>query len=241
MASTRFPGKMLARLGGMTVLERTYRQACRSRAAEVAIVTDHADIASEARAFGASVLMSDPSLPSGTDRCAAGLALLGGDHERVINVQGDEPFIDPGHIDAVAAMLANGAEIATLALPITETAELANPNAVKVVLDAKGKALLFSRYPLPYNRGASGVPDAAAYPHLRHMGIYGFQARILEEVVRLPPSLLELLESLEQLRWLEAGYRIQVGVVAGSAPGIDTPEDLAAAEVWLASQTDLKS
>lgn len=236
MASTRFPKKMLALLAGMPVLERTYRQAMQSGAEEVVIVTDHKDLRKLAEGFGARVLMTDPDLPSGTDRCAAGLLQLPAGPSLVVNVQGDEPFIDPAHIDTVAAMLASGADIATLALPITQIEDLASPNTAKVLLDRHGFAMMFSRYPLPYRRASGGVPDPAAYPHLRHVGIYGFQTHVLEEVVKLPTSPLELMESLEQLRWLEAGYRIRVGLVEGSAPGIDTPEDLAAAERWLTQQ-----
>ncbi len=234
MGSTRFPGKMLAMLAGQTVLERTYRQACQSQATQVLIATDHPDIAAEARRIGATTLLTDPALPSGTDRMAAALAQLPQLPARVVNVQGDEPFINPGHIDAVGSMLAAGASIATLAMPVQSADELANPNTVQVVLNRAGQALYFSRWPIPYPRASGGRPDLSLYSYLRHVGIYGFQTEVLQAVVAMPPSPLELAESLEQLRWLEAGYAIQVQQVEGTGMGIDTPEDLAAAEAWLA-------
>ena len=239
MGSTRFPGKMLAVLGGQTVLARTFRQACQSRAEQVLIATDHPDIAAEASRIGATAVLTDPSLPSGTDRTAAALAQLPHPPARVVNVQGDEPFIDPAHINAVGEMLAAGAVIATLAIPVQAPEELSNPNTVQVVLGRAGQALYFSRWPIPYPRATGGAADLSVYPYLRHVGIYGFQTEALRAVVALPPSPLELAESLEQLRWLEAGYPVQVRQVAGTGMGIDTPADLAAAEAWLAAQPSL--
>jgi len=233
MGSTRFPGKMLACLEGQTVLERTFRQASMSDASEVVVVTDHPQIEEVAQSFGARVLMTDPTLPSGTDRCAAGLWQIDKQPLRMVNVQGDEPFINPNHINQVASMLADGAPIATLGIPITQNEVLTNPNIVKIVLGVGGKALLFSRHPIPYARATGGVADVTVYPYVRHLGIYGFQTSILHELVALKPSALELTESLEQLRWLENGYPIQVALVDEAGPGIDTPNDLSAAEAWL--------
>jgi len=230
---------MLAPLRGQSVLERTYRQAMQSNAAKVVIATDHAAIAQEARRLGAPVVLTDPDLLSGTDRCAAALASLPAPPPFVINVQGDEPFMNPAHINTVAALLATGAAIATLAMPIHLAEVVLNPNIVKVALASDGHALLFSRSVIPYNRATAGLPDVAAYPYLRHLGIYGFKTEVLQALVQLPPSSLELTESLEQLRWLQAGYRILVGHADEAGPGIDTPQDLEAAEAWLAKKEKL--
>ncbi|MEQ8705881.1 MAG: 3-deoxy-manno-octulosonate cytidylyltransferase [Phaeodactylibacter sp.] len=234
-ASTRFPGKPLALLRGKTVLQHVYERAQRARQIdEVCIATDDERIMEAAARFGAKAVMTDPGHRSGTDRCAE-VVLQYPEDSIVINIQGDEPFIDPAQIDGVAAPLlgSNPAQISTLVVRLRDAEALHNPNVVKAVKAASGKALYFSRSPIPFLRG---VPPEQWMDHgvfFKHLGIYGFQRSVLLEVAQLPPGNYEQMESLEQLRWLEAGYHIHVGTTNTETIGIDTPEDLEAAAQWL--------
>lgn len=237
--SSRLPGKMLADLGGKPLLQHTYERV-RQAVERVCIATDHEDIAAAARGFGAEVYMTDPELPSGTDRCAAVLARLhaqGQPIRWVINVQGDEPFIRPEQIQELIDCLCDPnapADIATLARRIQDPQELADPNAVKVALNADGTARYFSRHPIPYRRDLPPerwLEGEAAY--YRHIGLYGFGAERLLQLAALPPGYLERMEMLEQLRWLEQGIPIAVALTEYESLGVDTPEDLERARLLL--------
>lgn len=237
--SSRFPGKPLALLAGKPVLQHVYERA-RSAAAldEVIIATDDERIADCARAFGARVAMTSDHHLSGTDRCAeAALQLPAG--SLVINVQGDEPFIDPQQIEQVVAALsgAQAAGISTLAKRIVDPQALFSPDVVKAVFAQSGAALYFSRAPIPHLRGLPREQWMETGVFFQHIGIYGFRRETLLELAGLPPGRYEQLESLEQLRWLEAGYAIQVAETSAQTIGIDTPEDLQRAEkLWAENQ-----
>lgn len=236
-ASTRFPGKPLALLGGKPIIQWVWERARQSNALDTVIVaTDDIRIAECVGAFGGRVVMTSSEHPSGTDRCAEVLLKTGGHNwDFAINIQGDEPFIDPAAIDLLAALLQGAAspDIATLARRISDEASLFNPNVVKAVVGQNGKALYFTRHPAPFQRGKETTGWLTGFPYLQHIGIYGFKAPVLGELAKLQPSPLEQAESLEQLRWLENGYSIAVGITAYQSVGIDTPEDLATAEKML--------
>ncbi len=234
-ASTRFPGKPLADLGGKPMVVRVAEQAARSGAAAVVVATDHDGIAEAVSAHGYDVVMTRSDHPTGTDRLAEAARKLGyGPRAIVVNVQGDEPLIPPRLIRQVAKNLADHADaaIATACHPIADAAEMFNPNAVKVVFDQLGYALYFSRAPIPYARDAwagASRPDMLPdnLPAYRHLGIYAYRCGFLAAFRRLKPAALEKVEALEQLRALACGYRISVAVTRGAPhPGIDTPADL---------------
>lgn len=226
--STRFPGKPLAMIGGKTMIRRTCEQVLKASLDAVVVATDDPRILEEVEGFGQRALMTRADHPSGTDRCREALDLLGDGFDAVVNIQGDEPFIDPARIDQVADLIRrDDTVIATLAEPVTDPAALDNPNVVKVVFGQDGNALYFSRHPLPYVRGTerSRWLDTTAY--YRHVGLYAYKAATLRAVTALPPGRLERAESLEQLRWLENGFPIRVAVtVPGRSIAIDTPQDL---------------
>jgi len=233
-ASTRLPGKMLLDLGGKPMVVRVAEQARLSAAAEVIVATDHAEIESAVLSAGIRAVMTRADHQSGTDRLAEVVAKLGlPDDAVIVNVQGDEPLIDAALIDAVAAQLASHPEaaIATAAKPVREAADFFNPNFVKVVCDAAGLALYFSRAPIPFARDAFAaardrLPDA--FPALHHIGIYAYRASFLKRFGTLPQSPAETFEALEQLRALHHGYRIAVTVwTEPIEAGVDTPDDLA--------------
>ena len=232
-ASTRLPAKPLLDLGGKPMVARVAERALQSGAAEVWVATDHEGVFSVCRAHGLNVLMTRPDHPSGTDRLAEVVALRGwADDAIVVNVQGDEPLIDPAMIAGAARRLADsGADIATLAHAIEDAADFFNPNVVKVVCRENGDALYFSRAPMPYARDhfaceAGGETLPEAFPALRHVGLYAYRARFLKAYAALSPSPLESFEALEQLRALWHGYRITVSISDElPAPGVDTPED----------------
>ena len=232
-ASTRFPAKALADLAGKPMVVRVCEQAQASGAERVCVATDDERIAQAVRAGGFEARMTRADHPSGTDRIAeAALALGLGDRTAVVNVQGDEPLIAPALIADVAAVLERDPEasVSTACHPIRDAASIFNPNVVKVVLDANGRALYFSRAPVPYARdayAAGGREPPAGLPCFRHLGIYGYRVGFLRRYAELAPSPLEQFESLEQLRVLWHGYRIAVTVSAEDVPpGVDTPQDL---------------
>ncbi|MEY4108356.1 MAG: 3-deoxy-manno-octulosonate cytidylyltransferase [Bacteroidota bacterium] len=209
------------------MVRRVYEQALQAHALGTVIVaTDDDRIAEHVRSFGGNVLLTDGNHASGTDRCAE-VAAKYPEYRAVVNIQGDEPFLDPEQIDRVAHPLLTGeAGISTLAKQITAKEELENPNVVKVVFGTRRQALYFSRYPIPFLRGQSletGIEKGFFY---KHIGLYGYTQPVLKEISRLSVSTLESLESLEQLRWLENGYTIQVEFTDLETQGIDTPEDL---------------
>jgi len=226
-ASTRFAGKVLARETGKYLVQHTYEQACKARLAErVIIAADDERIVEAARTFGAECVLTSPDHQSGTDRIAEAVAAT--DVDIVINVQGDEPEIDPIHINTLGELLVDNPDyaMATLATVLADPAQVADPNVVKVVTDTSGRAIYFSRCPIPYDREHGGIGPAGLY--LRHIGIYAYRKAFLTEITALPQTPLEKLEKLEQLRALENGYGILVGTVEHITEGIDTPEQYAA-------------
>jgi 3-deoxy-manno-octulosonate cytidylyltransferase (CMP-KDO synthetase) len=235
-ASTRFPGKPLADIGGKPMIQRVYEQA-KKALDHVAVATDDERIAACVRGFGGEAVMTRSDHRCGTERCAeawdmiaAALHLPGDGHDSVIvNIQGDEPFIQPEQIRALCGCFGDKTDIATLVKPFTTEdclADLENPNTPKVVFAEDGRALMFSRSVIPYLRGIPREEWLQHGRHYRHIGMYAYRADVLHEIIRLPISPAEQAESLEQLRWLENGYRIQVAVCQSVSMGIDTPEDL---------------
>jgi 3-deoxy-manno-octulosonate cytidylyltransferase (CMP-KDO synthetase) len=235
LASTRLPNKPLADIGGAPMVVRVAQRALASRAARVVVAADSLEIIDKCAAFGISAVLTRTDHPSGSDRLAEACTLIGlTDDDMVVNVQGDEPLIDPALIDAVAGQLAERPDCAmsTAAHAIGDWNEFINPNVVKVVLDARRTALYFSRSPIPAARDSERTAwwhaAGALPPPLRHIGIYGYRVSFLQMFPTLPPSPLEQLESLEQLRALWHGHRIAVHVTeTAPGPGVDTPEDLA--------------
>ncbi len=246
-ASTRLPGKPLLDIGGRAMIQRVVEQACASGAERVVVATDDLRIAAAVRDPGDTsrvvAMMTDPDLPSGTDRVAAVAAALGWDEGAVVvNVQGDEPFMPPALIEQAAALLQDDttAGIATLATPIRSLAEFNDPNVVKVVASDDGAALYFSRAPIPCARdsaaGAAGVEQAFDGAR-RHVGIYAYRVGALRRITGLPPSSLEQREKLEQLRALQHGMRILVGTCCEPPGlGVDTEIDLQRARAFAAGQ-----
>ncbi len=238
-AATRLPGKPLRLLAGRPLLQHVHERARESGASSVVIATDDARIAEVARGWGAAVCMTGAHHASGTERLAEVAQRLGwGAEEVIVNLQGDEPFMPPALLRQVAAALqADPVSVAaTLCTPIPDVEELFDPNVVKVVRDASGGALYFSRAPVPWDRDgfAAAATRAAGAMHFRHIGLYAYRAGFLRRYVQLPVSPLERIESLEQLRILWAGERIHVDVACEPpGRGVDTPEDLARAEAWL--------
>ena len=234
MASSRLPGKPLADIGGVPMIVRVAQRAALSAASRVVVAADHADILAACAAHGVDALRTRDDHVTGSDRLAEACELLGLDGEDlVVNVQGDEPLIDPSLINAFAELLAQHPEcvMSTAAHAIDTLADLDNANVVKVVLDAGGRALFFSRAPIPWwrdARAAGASPLSAAMPPLRHMGLYAYHAGFLRRFPMLPISPIETIEALEQLRVLWHGHRIAVHVSEGRpGPGVDTHEDLA--------------
>lgn len=231
LASTRLPRKLLLNETGKPLIQYVWEAVRRAKSlAEVIVATDSTEIADAVRAFGGRCELTGDH-PSGTDRIAEVVRRCCGDADIVVNIQGDEPEIDPANIDRLVRLLVENpaAEMATLATPIRSREKYESPSCVKVVCAADGRALYFSRHPIPYLR--DGRPEdlfAADTPWLLHLGLYAYRPDFLQKLTRLPPSRLERLEKLEQLRALEAGATIQVGVVEHSAVGIDTPDDYAA-------------
>lgn len=225
--STRFPGKPLALIQGKPMIQWVVEQA-QKELEQVFVATDHEEIAHVVETFGGKVVMTSPDHPSGTDRCAEAARILEKtvDFEVVINVQGDEPFIRPEQIRLLKSCFNPGIQIATLIKPITELAELENPNKPKVVINKEDMAVYFSRSIIPYLRGKERNEWLNHHDYWAHVGMYGYRKDVLQEITRLPSGKLEMAESLEQLRWIENGYRIKTAVTLFSSYGIDTPEDL---------------
>lgn len=228
-ASTRFPGKPLADMKGKYMIQRVYEQA-RKVLDHVCVATDDDRIFNAVQSFGGEVVMTSAQHRSGTDRCFEAYRTLGGHEDVVINIQGDEPFIKPEQIESLIACFDSPQiQIATLVRPF-EASEgyeaLANPNSPKVVLNERHEALYFSRSVIPYLRGVEPTEWLARHTYYKHIGMYGYRADVLGQITCLPQSSLELAESLEQLRWLQNGYTIKVGITTQETIGIDTPADL---------------
>ena len=228
-ASTRFPGKPLADMKGKYMIQRVYEQACKVLD-RVCVATDDERIFNAVRSFGGQVVMTSDRHRSGTDRCFEAYTNLGGGEEVVINIQGDEPFIKPEQIESLIACFDSPqTQIATLVRPFEATEgyeALANPNSPKVVMNERHEALYFSRSIIPYLRGVDPEQWLSQHVYYKHIGMYGYRADVLGEITRLPQSSLELAESLEQLRWLQNGYTVKVGITTQETIGIDTPADL---------------
>jgi 3-deoxy-manno-octulosonate cytidylyltransferase (CMP-KDO synthetase) len=226
-ASTRFPAKMLADIAGKPMIQRVFEQVLKAKKlSKVVVATDHELIAEKVKSFGGEVMMTRPEHQSGTDRCAEVLNKQTTPFTHVINIQGDEPFIDPEQIDILADTLQkDNTEIATLAIALNDLERILDPNVVKVVINSLGNALYFSRHPIPFVRNAP-QNEWTKHSYFQHVGLYGYRADILQKITQLKPSSLEKAESLEQLRWLENAYQIRVGITKHESIGIDVPEDI---------------
>ena len=229
-ASTRFPGKPLVDIQGQSMIQRVYGQAKATvELADVVVATDDERIYQHVEGFGGNVVMTSPDHPSGTDRCREAAEKAQGSFDAVVNIQGDEPFIQPEQIATLVRCFHHPeTHIATLARRIDAPADLDNPNKVKVAIGANGHALYFSRYAVPFHRTAEGAERLQQHTYFRHIGLYGYRMEVLKAITELAPSPLEKAESLEQLRWMEHGYHIRVAETTLEAANIDTPADLQA-------------
>lgn len=235
-ASTRFPGKPLAMLGGRTVIQRVYEQAT-AILDEAYVATDDERIFQAVEQFCGRAIMTREDHKSGTDRIEEAAEKIGTQADVIINIQGDEPFIQKSQIETLMHLFDEpSTQIGTLGKRFESIEAAMNPNSPKIVTDKRGFALYFSRSIIPYVRGKEQAEWLQHFPYLKHLGLYAYRREVLQEVTQLPQSPLEIAESLEQLRWLENGYRIRVGLTDVETVGIDTPEDLQRAEVFLASR-----
>ena len=235
-ASTRFPGKPLALLGGKPVIQHVYEKvAAVLEAAYVA--TDDERIYDVVKSFGGQVVMTRTDHKSGTDRIEEAIEKIGGEWDVVVNVQGDEPFVAKSQLDTICHCFDDPTtQIATLGKPFESMEAVQNPNSPKIVVDNMGFAMYFSRSVIPYVRGKEKSSWLTHYPFLKHLGIYAYRKDVLRQVTQLPQSSLEIAESLEQLRWLQNGFKIKVGTTDVETVGIDTPQDLEHAEEFLKAQ-----
>jgi 3-deoxy-manno-octulosonate cytidylyltransferase (CMP-KDO synthetase) len=235
-ASTRFPGKPLAMLGGKPVIQRVYEQASKLQS-PVYVATDDERIYQCVCDFGGQAVMTRNDHKSGTDRIEEAVEKIGTDADVIINIQGDEPFVQVSQIETLCHLFDDPeTQIGTLGKPFESMEAVENPNSPKIVRDRRGFALYFSRCVIPFVRGKDqGAGNKMEFPYLKHLGMYAYRREVLHEITQLPQSSLELAESLEQLRWLENGYRIRVGLTDVETVGIDTPADLERAEQFLAS------
>ena len=235
-ASTRFPGKPLALLGGKPVIQHVYEKvAAVLEAAYVA--TDDERIYDVVKSFGGQVVMTRTDHKSGTDRIEEAIEKIGGEWDVVVNVQGDEPFVAKSQLDTICHCFDDPTtQIATLGKPFESMEAVQNPNSPKIVVDNMGFAMYFSRSVIPYVRGKEKSSWLTHYPFLKHLGIYAYRKDVLRQVTQLPQSSLEIAESLEQLRWLQNGFEIKVGTTDVETVGIDTPQDLERAEEFLKTQ-----
>jgi 3-deoxy-manno-octulosonate cytidylyltransferase (CMP-KDO synthetase) len=227
-ASTRFPGKPLVEIQGKSMIQRVIEQAGKSsHLSKVVVATDDQRIADHVSSLGATAIMTSVDHLSGTDRCLEALSKCNETYDAVINIQGDEPFVDPSQIDMLAEIISRPeAKIATLVKKINDYKLLLDPNKVKVVMDIWGRAIYFSRNAIPYFKGEDPLAWHKRNDYFKHIGLYAYKASVLKEICALAPSKLELAESLEQLRWIENGYEILAGITEIETPSIDTPEDL---------------
>ena len=227
-ASTRFPAKALADIKGKTMIRRVYEQSSKCLSLnKVLVATDHPKIFNEIKTFGGEVVMTSSCLKSGTDRCYLAYKKLDEHFDYVINIQGDEPFINPSQITLLAQILKDKApQVATLAIKITDSKTLFDSNVVKVVMTKNGNALYFCRQTIPFIRDVKAENWLNKHSFYKHLGIYAYDTESLGKFIKMKPSLLECSESLEQLRWLENGYQIKVGISNYDSLGIDTPSDL---------------
>jgi len=234
-ASTRFPGKPLEKIGGKSMVQRVYEQVAKAtRIDKIIVATDDQRIYNHIEDFGGDVLMTAEHHKNGTERCAEVIETVYNDFDVVLNIQADEPFILPEQIDQLATCFEDETtDIATLIKQTDSTEQLFSPNTAKVIFDENFKALYFSRQPIPHLRGTPQEEWVQRKVHYLHVGIYGYRKDVLRDIIQLPSSLLEELEMLEQLRWLENGYTISVKQTNYQSISIDTPTDLANAENFL--------
>lgn len=227
-ASTRFPGKALIDIRGKSMIQRVYEEAAKSASLHaLAVATDDQRILEHVRSFGGDAVMTGADHPSGTDRCWDALQQMGEGYRYVINIQGDEPFINPAQIDELAAILQDGTiELATQMIPVRAADELFDEGEVKIVLNNKTEALYFSRTPIPFIRGVDQSIWHRHYPYYRQVGMYAYRRDVLQKITQLPVSSLERAESLEQLRWLEHGFTIKCVITRFESHCIDAPEDV---------------
>ncbi len=242
-ASTRFPAKPLAMLGGKPVIQRVYEQVA-GVLDDVCVATDDERIEKAVEAFGGKVVMTSVNHKSGTDRCYEAYCKVGQGYDVVVNIQGDEPFIQRSQLEAVKACFDDEAtQIATLVKPFRPEDgfdALENVNSPKVVVNRQMQALYFSRSIIPFQRSRDRKEWLANHVYYKHIGLYAYRASVLKEITALPQSPLELAESLEQLRWLENGYTVKVGISEVETIGIDTPQDLERAEAFLNQHPELR-
>ncbi len=232
-ASTRFPGKPLALLGGKPVIQHVYEKVASCLSAAY-VATDDERIYNAVLAFGGKAVMTRSDHKSGTDRIEEAMEKIGGEWDVVINIQGDEPFVDPSQLRTVCQCFDDPTtQIATLGKPFSNMEAVENPNSPKIVIDNMGFAMYFSRSVIPFVRNEERASWLSHFPFLKHLGIYAYRTEVLRQITRLPQSSLEIAESLEQLRWLQNGYKIKVGTTDVETIGIDTPEDLKRAEEYL--------
>lgn len=232
-ASSRFPGKPLAILGGKYVVQRVYETVSQILG-EAYVATDDERIFNAVTGFGGKAIMTRSDHKSGTDRIEEAAELLNTNADVIVNVQGDEPFIHPSQIETVCRCFDDPAtQIATIGKPFDTIENVMNPNSPKIVLDNNSYAMYFSRSPIPFVRGVEREEWLNSFHFLKHLGLYAYRREVLKAVTKLPQSSLEKAESLEQLRWLQNGFRIKVGITDIETVGIDTPEDLERAERFL--------
>lgn len=235
--STRFPGKPLAIIKGKTMIQRVCEQAWKSRLDAVVVATDDVRIADEVMGFGGQYVLTDPNHRSGTDRCREALDLLENPYDAVVNIQGDEPFIDPEQINQVVGLISQeGIQLASLAKRIEDESELFSPNIVKVVMNKDGNALYFSRNPIPFMRNLDHNEWIEKGVFYKHIGLYAYKTETLRQIAEMQPTTLELSESLEQLRWLENGMDIRMGITVTENVSIDRPDDITKAERFAQNQ-----
>lgn len=235
-ASTRFPGKPLALLGGKPVIQHVYEKVASVLEAAY-VATDDERIYDVVKSFGGQVVMTRTDHKSGTDRIEEAIEKIGGEWDVVVNVQGDEPFVAKSQLDTICHCFDDPTtQIATLGKPFESMEAVQNPNSPKIVVDNMGFAMYFSRSVIPYVRGKEKSSWLTHYPFLKHLGIYAYRKDVLRQVTQLPQSSLEIAESLEQLRWLQNGFKIKVGTTDVETVGIDTPQDLERAEEFLKTQ-----
>ena len=231
--SLRFPGKPLALLAGKPVIQHVYEQANKVLDA-VFVATDDERIYNKVLAFGGKAVMTSTGHHSGTDRIEEAFEKIGGDFDVVVNIEGDEPFIAQSQIETLCHCFDDDhTQIATLGKSFDDMEAVENPNSPKIVVDNRGYAMYFSRSIIPFVRSVDKQNWLENYPFLKHLGIYAYRKDVLREITKLPQSSLELAESLEQLRWLQNGYRVKVGITNVETVGIDTPEDLQRAEDFI--------
>jgi len=226
-ASTRFPGKPLVEIEGKSMIRRVYEQASQAKTIDKLVVaTDDERIAAHVKAFGGEVVMTKAEHPSGTDRCYEAFKNVAGDFNYIINIQGDEPFLDPQQIDELGAVCKGQTELATQMIKVDNSAFLFDQGEVKIVLNHENEALYFSRMVIPFIKGKPEAEWHLHHSYYRHVGMYAYRRDVLQAITKLPVSALEKAESLEQLRWLEAGYKIKCVETTFDSHCVDTPEDI---------------